>query len=190
MFKYSSLLERYIHSLDEKSDMRQYLPTLFEFGAKVKHITEFGVRAGVSTCAFLATRPKKMVAYDIKKFDGVDELIELSKKENINFIYKLESTLETTIEPTDLLFVDTLHDYEHIKKELELHAEKVSKYIIFHDVVQYGTRGGNGGVGIMPAIDEFLYNNKEWEILLMRFDIPGLMIIKNLEPPERVFIEF
>lgn len=177
---FTSLKERYLDSLSKYSNMQQYLPILAEYASKVNHVTEFGVRAGCSTCAFLYAKPQKMIAYDIKKYDGVDELINLSRTEGINFEYKLESTLTTEIEPTELLFIDSDHNYSHIKTELALHANKVSKYIIFHDVVQFGRQGtSEGSIGIMPAINEFLDKNKEWKTILFRSDVPGLMIISR-----------
>ena len=106
---YTSLKERYLDSLQKYSDIQEYLTTLLKFGKKVNHITEFGVCTGISTCAFLNAKPKRMIAYDIYKQTEVDELIKLSKKENIDFQYKLDNILFVEIEPTDLLFIDTIH---------------------------------------------------------------------------------
>lgn len=126
---HASLKERYLDSLQKYSDMQEYLPTLLKLGESVKHITEFGVRAGVSTCAFLSSHPDKMIAYDIVKQPEVDELIELARKEKIDFQYKLDNVLTIDIEPTDLLFIDTIHSYNQTKAELAIHARKVKKYI-------------------------------------------------------------
>ena len=62
----------------------------------------------------------------------------------------------------DLLFIDTLHNYDQIKQELSVHVENnpnPPKTIIFHDVESFAfieeqPYGENGG--ILPAILEFL----------------------------------
>lgn len=177
---FNSIKERYLNSLEVYSDMHSYLTTLVRFASKVKHITEFGVNTGVSTCAFLSTAPKKMISYDIKKEPEVDELIELAKKENINFEFKLDNDLFIDIEPTELLLIDTIHCYEQIKMELTLHGHKVSKYIMIHDVIQYGQQGHKvGEKGIMPAIKEFLNDHANWKVSDFRDDGCGLMILEK-----------
>ena len=45
--------ELYENSCRERSDINEHLPTLYEYACKCKHITEMGVRTGVSTTAFL-----------------------------------------------------------------------------------------------------------------------------------------
>ena len=59
---------RYQYLCDHASDINQHLPTLREYGEKVDHITEFGVRSGVSTVAFLHAHPKQLISYDINPY--------------------------------------------------------------------------------------------------------------------------
>jgi hypothetical protein len=47
--------------------------------------------------------------------------------------YLGNNVLEVEIEETELLFIDTYHYYAQLKKELKLHAGKISRYIAFHD---------------------------------------------------------
>ena len=178
--KFNSLKERYLYFLSNYSDMQEYLPSLLKIASKVKHITEFGVNIGVSTCAFLCSKPDKMISYDIKKEPEVDELIELTVKEKINFEFKLDNDLFIEIEPTELLFIDTLHNYNQMKAELMPHANKVSKYIVFHDVIQYGIHGHTEStMGIGPAIREFLRDHVDWQIVDFREDGAGLLILEK-----------
>ncbi len=67
---FSSLKERYLDSLQKYSDIHEYLTTLLKFGEKVNHITEFGVRAGISTCAFLNSKPKIQRVVESLKIDA------------------------------------------------------------------------------------------------------------------------
>jgi hypothetical protein len=94
--------------------------------------------------------------------------------------------LDIEIEETDLLFIDTYHCYEQLKQELNLHSGKVRKYIVFHDTYTYGRKGENlsyqsfeGTKGILYAIEEFLEENKNWEIVHDVDYNNGLIIIEN-----------
>ena len=48
------------------SDINEHLPTLKKYADECDHITEMGVREGVSFVALLNGKPKKMVGIDIK----------------------------------------------------------------------------------------------------------------------------
>ena len=61
---------------------------------------------------------------------NLDEVYEIAKDNNVEYNFILEDTTKVKIEPTELLFIDTDHTYEHLKKELSLHSSKVSKWII------------------------------------------------------------
>ena len=163
------------------SDINEHLPTLASYASECEHITEMGVRYIVSTYALLMGRPKKMISYDIHmcNWEPVRDLV----KEDTDFQFLVGNTLEIEIEPTDLLFIDTLHNYTQLKKELELHSEKVNKYIIFHDTTSFENVGesytGNPEKGIWLAIQEFLQTNSKW-VLNERFtNNNGLTIIKK-----------
>jgi len=196
-------------------DICHYMEILRGYAEKCDHITEFGINQVNSTWAFLVTKPKKLVSVDkdlhhnpIKdggiipeecKYDNVktnvwlDSASELAAIENIDFEV-IEGwtadahtaslladipvdTIPVVIEQTDLLFIDTLHTYDCLSRELELHGDKVNKYIIFHDTVLFS--------GIVPAIDEFLENNKEWKRDRVEHSTPGLTVIKkDTSPPK------
>ena len=70
-----------------------------------------------------------------------------------------------------------------MKQELELHSNKVKKYICFHDTTSYEVNGEDGkeGTGIWRAIEEFLEKNKDTWKLKERFtNNNGFTIIKRL----------
>ena len=174
-------------------DIREHLPTLRKYAGKVNHITEFGVRTGNSTVALLSGKPKIMVSYDINdiskhptksKWDNncitYNSLGSVIRDTNFNFI--IGNTLEIEIEQTDLLFIDTSHNYKQLKEELRLHHDKVNKYIIFHDTETYGRISEDGSVpGIMSAIQEFIDTYKEWKIKKVFTNNNGLVIIEKGE---------
>lgn len=176
------------------SDINQHLDTLKMYGSECDHITEMGVRGVVSTWALLAARPKKLISYDINHCD-IDEVKELSEKNNIIFEFLKEDVLKIEIEKTDLLFIDTLHTYLQLKKELEVHAPKVNKYIIMHDTETFGyndeviydyasdfSKSHSEKHGLNPAIKEFLETSegKNWFIEKVYAHNNGLTILKRL----------
>lgn len=129
------LIKNKYYELSKKpSDINEHLPTLFELGKQCKHITEMGVRDVVSTWAFMMANPLKLIGIDIHKSKNVDAAKEAYPK----WEFIEADTLKIDIEPTELLFIDTLHIYSQLKKELELHSKNVSKYIILHDTTTYG----------------------------------------------------
>ena len=189
-----SLESYYDEKINERNDISEHLPTLKKYSEECDHITEMGVRDVVSTYAFMMARPKKLVSIDIMPITVAswntadeNELIRLGKENNIDFKFILGDTLKLQIEETDLLFIDTEHNYLQLKEELLLHGKKAGKYIIFHDTVTFGHRdsshyGGRSSTektGLIPAINEFLEANTEWCMHEHFLNNNGLMVIKK-----------
>jgi hypothetical protein len=187
------MIENYYNNLvNTPSDINEHLPTLRKYAEECNHITEMGVRWIVSTYAFLAAKPKTLISIDmlLPNVWGADiSIIENEAKIiGCDFTFRLANNLEIEIEQTDLLFIDTWHAYKQLKSELELHHNKVNKYIIFHDTTSYEFTDENGyqefgfhgdGKGLWPAISEFLENHQEWEIHERFTNNNGLTIIKR-----------
>lgn len=163
----------------EKSDINEHLSTLANYGKKVDHITEFGMRHGNSTVAFLYAKPKKFHSYDNHTNGSLNLIKTMAKSAEVDFTFHCESTLDAEIEETDLIFFDTIHSYEHLKQELSRHGSKCRRYMIFHDTEAYGMRGQSGGHGIIKAIGEFLEDNKDWKIKEQCSNNNGLMILQK-----------
>ena len=177
------------------SDINQHLPTLYKYGKNCEHITEFGVRTGVSTWALLYAKPKKLLSYDIEEesFLDKDDVISISESIGVNYNFSVGDTLKIEIDQTDLLFIDTLHTYNQLSLELKRHHTKVNKYIIFHDTTTFGTTDEimydhvsedvkNLNIikrGVRNALIDFLDVNSDWEIVEEFTNNNGLTIIKN-----------
>jgi len=165
---------------ETKSDINEHLPTLRKYASMCNHVTEFGVRTGVSTSAFLSAQPKTLLSYDvdIKKFDYKKyKALEGTTR----FILTQANTLQINIQPTELLFIDTLHTYKQLSQELKKHSNSVSKYIICHDTVTFGEQGENRQKpGLMQAIKEFLKDNKEWKTKEVFENNNGLYVMERI----------
>lgn len=172
-----TLEQRYERLVKTDSDINQHLQTLYTYAFKVKHITEVGTRNGVSTTALLRAQPEKLVCYDIVKTQDVDILGKMSG--TTKFEFHNENILNVEIEETDLLFIDSLHNYEQMRAELALHSGKVRHYIIMHDTtICEKTDEVGRGPGIWKAVWEFLQEGTF--IIREKFDNNcGLTIIER-----------
>jgi hypothetical protein len=186
------ILNKFRTLCEQTSDINEHLPILKKYAQECSHITEMGTRYIVSTWAFAAAKPKKIVCYDIlRNLDinffnkNLQEIKKETEKNKIIFEFKKENVLDIEIEETDLLFIDTYHVYEQLKEELRLHADKVKKYIIFHDTTTFGEFGETFLVpntkGIWFAIEEFLNKNNEWVIDARLTNNNGLTILKKIK---------
>jgi hypothetical protein len=154
--------ELYSRALAVPSDINEHMPVLREFAEKCEHVTEFGMRwARGSTLAFLAAQPKTFISWDLNPEFVLDpRVLSLSRlQEDTVFQPRVGNTLEIFIEPTDMLFIDTLHNGRHLLSELERHCNpkdaKVKKYLAFHDTVTFGMVGEDGKPGLRTAIRQF-----------------------------------
>jgi hypothetical protein len=163
------------------SDINEHLPMLYFLAQQCDHVTEFGVRTGASTLAFLhglQGRPATLRSYDINDQYGVQD--SLTRWTRVEWTFSICSTLLITrIEPTDLLFVDTLHNYDQVRQELALHGDAARRWIVFHDTETFGLTGDDGGRGINQAIDEWLEAKPEWRIVYRTHRNNGLTVIER-----------
>jgi hypothetical protein len=181
----SDLEINYQTRCESPSDINQHLPTLKRYAEECEHITEMGVRWVVSTFAFMAGLPKKLISYDIDPLENwgfkTEEIVDLAKENGIEFQFKIANTLDLEIEETDLLFLDTDHTYNQVKGELSLHGNKSKKFIIFHDTTTFEFKGMNGDtIGLWPAIEEFMSENPHWVICERFYNNNGLTILKRI----------
>ena len=177
--------------LNQPSDINEHLPSLKKYASECDHIIEMGIRAATSTWALLAGRPKKLILYDIYDNGEISGVLKAAERENINCSFYIQNVIEDgfEIEETDFLFIDTLHRYDQLKKELEMHASKVKKFIAFHDTVSFGERDEDDYTGVIKekyekcglnaAINEFLEINPQWEVAEVFTNNNGLTVLKR-----------
>ena len=102
-------------------------------------------------------------------------------------------------EKFDLVFIDTLHVYGQLKRELEKFSKIAETYIILHDTTvdaEYGeiirqnldfekikelTNFSDEELtkGLWPAVEEFIAKNNDWEIQKKFENNNGLTILKK-----------
>lgn len=175
-----SLQEEYINQCSIPSDINEHLSLLYELAKECKHCTEFGVGYARSTRAFAAAMDEvngTLHSYEFHLLDGVSGFFEQAK--HVATLH-LQNILDSEIEETDLLLVDSHHTYDQVKQELAKFGDKVRKYIVFHDVELYGLSGQDpGSVGIWPAINEWMDSHPQWKIKEHRYNNNGLLVVEK-----------
>lgn len=185
----SVIQQKYNIKCNDLTDINEHLPVLLEYAKQVETIAEFGTRFAVSCYSFAMARPKKLICVDLIKRDEAIEFCDLCRKENINVRFDVADTTKYNLEQVDLLFIDTLHTYSQLKKELALHNNKVNRYIILHDTVNYAFSDDiivpkeisdkEPTQGLIPAIMEFLQDHREWKHLKTYPNNNGLTVLER-----------
>lgn len=151
------------------SDINEHLPTIHKYANMSDCVVEFGVRDGVSTSAILASSAKRVFSYDLAYNNTVEKSFEYARLSGKNCSYNFGDSRLVEIDACDLLFIDTEHTYEQLIVELNNHHHKVKNFIVMHDTVTFPE--------LNRAIDEFLYNNTEWQIHKSFHNNNGLTIL-------------
>lgn len=176
------------------SDINEHMPTLRRLASECQHVTEMGMRGGLSTLALLAAQPKTLVSWDINPQAVMSPqaatLLALAGK--TSFQPRCGNTLEIApIEPTDMLFIDTLHTFEQLKAELWRHVFpdhftgkclcRVKKYIVFHDTSTFGYTGEDGKFpGLLTAIEWFQREAMPiWGVVEKYENNNGLLVLRH-----------
>jgi len=197
----SGLQAKFEYSKANTVDMREHLDLLRELAAQCDHVTEFGIRnADGSTVAFLAGQPDTLVSYDVNPWavvnQNVADLLALGaftppchwRVGRTLWQPRVGDTLTmSVIEPTDLLFIDTLHMARQLQAELVRHADPVvntvRRYLVFHDTVTFGYVGEDGKPpGLRDAIRWFqrCHAFPIWELVEDRKNCNGLVVLRNV----------
>jgi len=183
----------YQNACNNTSDINENLPILYEIAKECSHITEFGVRSGMSTRAFLNTNAS-LRSYDLSIDSDLNDIFKKAIEFGKDVSYIEADVLNIQIEETDLLFIDTWHQYDQLKQELKIHGKKSRKYIAFHDTQTYGLVGEScsnassgeiitdyisNPIGLLPAIIEFMIDNPEWKFKIHKTNNNGLTVLEK-----------
>lgn len=138
----------------------------------VKTITEFGPFEGCSTAAWISLRPERFVTVDRGQTLDVDLYQRASEEVGTDFTFILGNDLEIDIEPCELLFIDTMHTEDHTFHELQRHADKISKYLVFHDVnpMRFET---------LKGINKWWKTHPEWHLKYQDFNDCGFLVLER-----------
>ena len=147
----------------------------------VKVIKELGVCQGVTLAAMLMTNPEKITGIDIAPhyYEPYKKHFEdYATENNIDFEYITGSSHDPNlVSPCDLMHIDSLHNPNHLAKELKLHAPHVKKYIVFHDTANF-----KGSKGLLVAIAHYItFEDQSWRIIDHYPHRVGYTVIERVE---------
>lgn len=199
----------YRDTLYRSCDIQPYQEMLSRYAMDCNSVTEMGIgplHLGLnSTWCLLHGLLKSKGSNDNKKYIAIDLIDEntnilnakeISESVGINFEFIVSNTIEIEIDKTDLLFIDTDHRYQHLMKELELHNENVSKYIIIHDTsgkyenwedwpFDHENRGelknNPNKYGLWPCVVDFIDQNPNWKLLERGQEGNGMTVLQRIK---------
>lgn len=169
------------------SDIVLHLPVLEYYASLCDSVVEFGVREANSTVALIAGCKGKVDSFDIQRSPEVGILEGMTLPCSSWTFHLLDTGSPEVVDQVpeaDLLFIDTLHTYNHVIQELRLHGHKARRFIAFHDTFTCGEQDLSGpnpsARGIVPAIEEYLaWNPGQFETVYRTDACNGLWILKR-----------
>lgn len=148
------------------TDIHQHLLTLYNLVTQLgaKKVLELGVNTGESTIALLeavAATDGRLTSVDIQDLPNTRPMLEkygLTGRWDFHMMDDLKFGAEWPKDQQfDLIFVDTSHQYEQTKKEIELFEPllRPGGIMVFHDTVSYYD-------GVQKPINQFLKTHRHW----------------------------
>lgn len=183
----------YAWSRSQPTAMAPHMERLRALADGLVLAVEFGVKRASSSVALLLGA-NRVISYDIVDTSHARHLQAIAGD---RWDYRLEDSRKATIPDCPLLLVDSLHTYAQVKAELERHAHRVRRFLVFHDVLTFGVIGANGEtgahswqqrpgqsvppehLGIRPAIDELMIRDPSWRIAASYTDSHGLLVLER-----------
>lgn len=169
------------------SDIVLHLPVLEYYASLCDTVVEFGVREGQSTVALIAGCRGSVKSFDVQRSDIVSFLQDTTLPCSWSFtqLDTGDPAVSDLVPEADMFFIDTLHIYEHVVKELAIHGRKAKRFVAFHDTHTCGERDISGpnpnAIGITPAIEEFLASHhEEYRTVYKTSACNGLWIIERV----------
>lgn len=140
---------------------------------------ELGLHQGASAAAALLGGAKEvhLIDHTLEKYNWEKHLFEKFAEENdVNLnVYEMSSIDEQCGVPTDMLMIDSWHEWDWTIQELELHAPVTKKYIVLHDTSIVAGKPSDIG----PGMREWCKHN-DWEVLEEETKNVGSMIVKRV----------
>lgn len=167
--------ERFEEIKRNSSDINELVEDIFNHTKGCNVAVSLGIGKGDGAFALLLGCQKHYSVDPNPSRDTLNFLNDYFGVKSLNINQATDLPLD--IDDFDVLFVDSIHTADNVEKELNTHAHKVNKYIIFHDTTIFGEIGEDGSEGIKKPIYEFLNNNEDWKIIYETDRNNGLMIL-------------
>lgn len=184
----SALQVIYNRRLISGDAMAGHMDRVMRLARECETCVEFGIRRANSTVALLVGCPGRVYSYDVERLPQFHDPI-LDAAGN-RWVPTYADTTTIDIPECDLLLHDSFHNYAVVKADLDRHADKVRKYLVFHDSITCGTVGegipGNHRSplfqdtrGFRMAVDELMIRDPSWRIAAHYPDHNGLLVLQR-----------
>jgi hypothetical protein len=178
--------QRYVQITTTPSDIGgKHLAFLRQLASECDTASELGFGFGFSAAALIMGAKGKVTSCDHLKWGDIDELrwhvhwLREAAGDRFEFI-ECDSHEDRAVPGyCDLLFIDTYHNYGHLKMELAVHGYKAKKYIVLHDTETFGTKGDNPTGGLLRAMNEYIFNYPELYVKYHYADQHGLTVLER-----------
>lgn len=186
--------EVYQHHACGNTAIAFHLPYLRALATGLALAVEFGVKRGASSAALLCGADN-VVSFDVVETNEARQLEAIAGN---RWNYVIHDSVSATVPECDLLFIDSLHDYEQCRAELFAHGNKSRKLIALHDTQTFWEAGAQGesgnkkwnyvrGAGSVPrgnygigqAILEFMADNWHWHVYASHPESHGLLVLRR-----------
>lgn len=161
--------KKYQELLEKPSDINQHFPLIRKTIKEGDLVVELGVREIVSSWALLVNKPKALLSVDVVMPSNLEDIKKATETAGIKYDFVLADSMQIIISPVDVLFIDTIHTYSQLAKELWRHSEMVKRNIIFHDSLIPEMRA---------CIVDFLYN-PHWKFKEENTEGTGLLVLER-----------
>lgn len=199
------IYEYFAHLPVNACDIGEHMHLLKGLAAQCSTVTEIGLGGIVSTWGLLQglsenqALQKIYIGIDIAvpPLDNLNLARRLAEETGISFTFLHANDLDLEIEPTDLLFIDSLHTYCHLTYELETFSPRVKKYIAMHDTsepwghrddeeyhgnyTEYPPHYPRWKRGLWPAVHDFLKRHPEWALEKRHYNCHGFTILRRVQ---------
>lgn len=166
--------------------MSPHMGTLRKLAEECDVCVEFGVRRANSTVALLAGCEGRVYSYDLEAaHPGFYERIRAAVGDR--WIFEIGDSRSIAMPICDLLLHDSLHNYEHVKAELEQCVGGVRKFLVFHDTESHGDVGQavscgppvKGVDGLKKALNELVATG-DWALKAHYAHSAGLTVLERV----------
>lgn len=174
------------HQGDKVRTICGHLDVLRQLASECEVIVEFGIRYCASSSALLMGCQSGLVySYDIERLPHHEELKRAAYgRWRVEYV----RSQDAKIPECDMLLHDTFHNYAQVKAELDAHADKVRKYLLFHDSVKNSISGGENHTrgnfnpdlaGFRLAVDELMIRDPSWFLKAHYPHSDGLLVLER-----------
>lgn len=182
--------ELYEHMRHHPRDLDRHFPKLRELAAGCERVVEFSSRRE-SGIALLAGAPKSYCGYNAEMNDPMFMAMvkACAGRSKTTLAPTSDSRAIETMEPCDVLFLNSPQTKADLSNELVKFAPNVRRFIALHDTLIHGRVGESGAQGMWTGMKIFLHKQPDWFVAYHTNEQFGLTVLGRLatdKPPDPI----